>query len=69
MKVARIMLCGIAFSLLAACATSDEMAAGENVRIVQNDEYVAVVEELAKRRGVRVQWVNPPDRRIVASND
>jgi hypothetical protein len=69
MKAVRIVMCGIALTLLAGCATTSEVA-GKDVRIVQDDEYVAIVEKIALRRGVRVQWVNPPDRRIlVASND
>ena len=32
--------------------------------LVENAEYIAYVEELARRRGVDVQWVNPPVRRV-----
>jgi hypothetical protein len=69
MKAVRIVMGGIALAMLASCATTSDLA-GNDVRIVQDDEYVAIVEEIAKRRGVRVQWVNPPDRRVlVATND
>ena len=32
--------------------------------VVQDGEYVARVEQLAKRRGVGVVWVNPPKKRL-----
>lgn len=32
--------------------------------VVQDTEYVARVEQLAKRRGVGVVWVNPPKKRL-----
>jgi hypothetical protein len=68
MKAVRITLCGIAVSVLAGCASTSEYV--DESRHVQDDQYVSAVEEIAKRRGVRVHWVNPPDRRIVvASND
>lgn len=34
------------------------------VTVVQDAEYVARVEQLAKRRGVGVVWVNPPKKRL-----
>lgn len=34
------------------------------VRVVQDDDYVAYVERVARRRGIEVQWVHPPSKRI-----
>lgn len=31
--------------------------------------YVSAVERLARRRGIDVKWVNPPDRRKLAGTD
>ena len=33
--------------------------------IVTDQTYVAVVEHIAKQRGTRVVWVNPPKKRVV----
>lgn len=41
------------------------MKPGE-VRIDRDAEYIAYVERTARRRGIYVQWVNPPTKRIVA---
>jgi len=59
---------------LAACATTPPLASqatgsaaeSRQVRVVNDDAYIAYVERVARRRGVIVQWVNPPTRRIVA---
>lgn len=32
-----------------------------------DDRYVAAVERIARRRGIGVVWVNPPDRRKLIS--
>ena len=50
--------------LLASCASMDDrMAAATGsgeVHMVNNAEYIAAVENMAARRGVKVEWVNPP---------
>lgn len=51
------------------CASMDEESGYVEPRItpsniVQDDAYVARVEEIAKRRGVGVVWVNPPKKRL-----
>lgn len=59
----RLLLPLTAAGLLASCASMDDrMAAGPSgeVRTVNDAEYIAVVENMAARRGVKVQWVNPP---------
>lgn len=60
---------------LAACATTGERssqnapAAGSSVAVIQQDaEYVNAVETIARRRGIGVQWVNPPTRRVTRGN-
>ena len=51
----------VAAVMLAGCASSGSSLAtrGEGYKRTDSD-YVHAVEELAKRRGVRVVWVNPP---------
>lgn len=54
--------------LLTACAstgTAYEKAPAQHENVVTDNTYVAVVEYIAKHRGTRVVWVNPPKKRIV----
>lgn len=37
----------------------------KEVRDVPDAQYVAEVDWIARHRGVRVQWVNPPLKRVV----
>lgn len=59
---------------LAGCASTDEKTAYAapapvpgHVTIEQDDAYVAQVERIARRRGIHVQWVNVPTRRVAAT--
>jgi membrane-bound lytic murein transglycosylase B len=62
-------------SLAAGCATSPssapvahaQQAAPSGVLVVQDQAYVQRVEQIAKRRGIGVTWVNPPTKRRVAA--
>lgn len=58
---------------LAGCASMDEKTARAapapvpgHATIEQDDAYVAQVERIARRRGIQVQWVNVPTRRVAA---
>ena len=58
----------LALLLLTACAstgTAYEKAPAQHETVVTDNVYVAVVEHIAKQRGTRVMWVNPPKRRVV----
>ncbi len=58
----------LAMLLLTACAstgTAYEKAPAQHESVVTDNAYVAVVERIAKHRGTRVVWVNPPNKRIV----
>lgn len=71
----RVAVLSLSVLGLAACASSQEGSAyveparvmnpGE-VRIERDAEYVAYVERVARRRGIYVQWVNVPTKRVVA---
>ena len=55
--------------LLAGCASTHEVARSPapvhpEGSIVQDQVYVAVVEKIAKQRGTRVVWVNPPKKQM-----
>ena len=58
---------------LAACTSSmDKSAYVEPARVVNpgevriDEEYMAYVERTARRRGIDVQWVHPPTKRVAA---
>ena len=56
--------------LLAGCAGTHEIARSTAPAVVpapaapisEDDRYMALVEEIAKRRGVEVVWVNKPNK-------
>lgn len=59
--------------LLTACASTPKEAysppptttAPVSLHSISKDqEYIAYVERTARRRGVHVMWVNPPDKRL-----
>jgi hypothetical protein len=64
----RIAVLSSAVILLGACAGTQEMTSSgapasslqDRSDVTSNQLYVAYVEEIAKRRGTRVTWVNPP---------
>jgi lipoprotein NlpI len=69
----RIFILTLLSPMLAACATTFEttvdtknevMLAPGEVRIEQDAEYVTLVEHIARRRGIQVEWVNPPSKRV-----
>lgn len=59
-----------------ACKTTESKSASAapahiaapRVRNVQDAAYITEVDRLARQNGVRVQWVNPPEKRIVAND-
>ena len=56
--------------LLSGCASTQKTAYGDAPErkvesMVQDNVYVAAVERIAKQRGTRVVWVNPPKKRVV----
>lgn len=68
----RLVVLSLSVLGLSACATSHPVArapaaepppAGE-IRYERDHAYIAYVERLALRRGMQVQWVNPPNRRV-----
>ncbi|MCD9032546.1 hypothetical protein LDO32_12505 [Luteimonas sp. Y-2-2-4F] len=68
--LSRSALCIVPLALLAACAGPQAVSRapgalpGVRGEVIRNDaEYVARVNAEARRRGLLVQWVNPPPRR------
>ena len=68
LKVAALVVCS--FGLGACASTSDSMSYTEPTRvgppdpIVTDQAYVDYVERTARRRGILVQWVNMPTKRV-----
>ena len=55
--------------LVAGCASTQKTAYGDkpaqsHETIEQDGKYVMLVENIAKQRGTRVVWVNPPKKRV-----
>lgn len=51
----------LAATLLAGCASSGSSMAVRGEGFKHSDaDYITAVEQMAKKRGVRVYWVNPP---------
>lgn len=68
LKFAAFSLCAMG---LGACAGGQQHAAyvapqrvGPPQPIVTDEAYVAAVERVARRRGIYVQWVNLPSKRV-----
>jgi len=71
----RIAVLSLSVLGLSACTSSMDKSAyveparvmnpGE-VRIERDAAYIAYVERTARRRGIQVQWVNPPTKRVAA---
>lgn len=66
----RIALPVLSVLLLPACAGTQQTARStpaaqpQNQTVITTDsEYVAYVERVARRRGIQVNWVNPPLKR------
>ena len=71
MNTTRCMLLSISIMGLSACAASAPMARSPaadrppgGVLITRDAEYITQVERHARRRGIEVQWVHPPSKRI-----
>lgn len=62
--------------LLTACASSGGMASAPSQyesghsqeKVVQDAQYVAYVERVARRRGVQVHWIHPPVKRVAVAD-
>jgi hypothetical protein len=65
----RIAIVSLAVLALAGCASTDERSSqfapqGASSVFDTDEEYVANVESIARRRHMDVVWVNPPKKRI-----
>lgn len=73
--VLRLALLLLPLAGLAACATTDDQRAASMPHPslqTQDHQYVSRVEEVARKRGVRVAWINPPmnrDDTVLATQD
>mgnify|MGYP000865277614 CR=1 FL=1 len=60
--VVHIALASSVLALLAGCAGTHEMtkAPAPQQTLTAEQQYIAYVERIAKRRGIHLTWVNPP---------
>ena len=70
MRVHRLAL-ALLLLALAACATTGHDIAQSPPQatpgtIDADSEYMGRVEQIARRRGIEVQWVNPPTKRVAS---
>ena len=70
-RLSRIVVVSLSVAGLAACASMDEQSARvspQSVPIDADAAYMSRVEQIARRRGIEVVWVNPPstDEQLVA---
>lgn len=64
----RSCLAAVAATVLVACATTSDyesrLTPSSKIQIMDDAEYISAVEKAARRKGVGVIWVNPPQVRI-----
>ena len=62
----KTLVSAAALCLLSACATDGTAVVRPGRSIVQDSQYIAIVEDRANHapERVRVIWVNPPDKHI-----
>ena len=64
MSVSGMAIAAAAGLLLAGCASDGSSQLTRREGSMQNDsEYIAAVEQLARKRGTGIVWINPPDKR------
>ena len=70
--LSRVAVLSLSAVGLVACATTDQAArmSPETRTIVTDEAYMSAVEQIARRRGLEVVWVNPPTTvELVAQED
>jgi hypothetical protein len=64
-------------AMLSACAGTQQMTSTNpppaeplvESEMTRDQLYVAYVERVARRRGIQVMWVNPPQKRVASSTE
>ena len=70
--LSRVAVLSLSAVGLVACATTAQAArmSPETRTIVTDEAYMSAVEQIARRRGLEVVWVNPPTTvELVAQED
>jgi len=70
--LSRVAVLSLSAVGLVACATTDQTArvSPDTRTIVTDEAYMGAVEQIARRRGLEVVWVNPPTtEELVAQQD
>lgn len=58
----------MSMALLGGCSSMQDKSSMAKPHDVDDQDYVARVEQAARARGVSVHWVNPPQKRVGGSN-
>lgn len=71
-RTLRMVVLSISILGLAACASTQHAVsqapppAAKPGSITSDAAYIARVEQIARRRGIEVKWVNPPTKRVAS---
>jgi len=72
-RMLRMVVLSISALGLCACAGTPQRVSqapppvvGKPGLFVADGEYITRVEQMARRRGIDVQWVNPPTKRVAS---
>jgi len=64
MSATRLAIATAALAVLAGCASDGQARLSRaDEKGLSDAEYIGAIEQIARRRGVRVVWMNPPDKR------
>lgn len=66
MRSILILALAMAGALLAGCASTGASgySSGPGTRLTADEAYIARVEQIARRRGIEIVWVNYPKHRV-----
>ena len=69
--LSRVAVLSLSAVGLVACATTDQAArvSPETRTIVTDEAYMSAVEQIARRRGLEVVWVNPPTTEVLVAQE
>ena len=63
-----LSLLAMSLLMLGGCSSTQDKSAMAKQHDVDDGAYIAQVERTAHQRGVTVQWVNPPQKRVTSTD-
>jgi len=64
-----LSMLALSLLMLGGCSSTQDKSAMVKPHDVDDGTYIARVEQQAHRRGVYVQWVNPPQKHVTTASD